>query len=154
MDYIIVNGELYHHGVKGMKWGVRRAAKKQARLERKKAIRKKYDDSYDDWEKTQNEADAATATAKATYKKLSKTRLGRAIAAARNNSKDANDYNRQMDEAIAKQDIADQKWTEVRKNYSQLGRARAMKVIGAVGGIAASAYFTYDAVRTIRRITK
>ena len=26
-DYIIYNGELYHHGVKGMKWGVRRAKK-------------------------------------------------------------------------------------------------------------------------------
>lgn len=23
-DYIIVDGELYHYGVKGMKWGVRR----------------------------------------------------------------------------------------------------------------------------------
>lgn len=24
-DYMIINGELYHHGVKGMKWGVRKS---------------------------------------------------------------------------------------------------------------------------------
>ena len=27
MDYVISNGELYHHGVKGMKWGVRKDRK-------------------------------------------------------------------------------------------------------------------------------
>lgn len=36
MDYIIINGELYHHGVKGQKWGVRRNRHKSGKKRNKK----------------------------------------------------------------------------------------------------------------------
>lgn len=41
-EYIIYNGELYHHGIKGMKWGVRRYQKKDGTLT--SAGKKRYSD--------------------------------------------------------------------------------------------------------------
>lgn len=39
MDYVITNGELYHYGVKGMKWGVRRQQNPDGTLTLKKKKR-------------------------------------------------------------------------------------------------------------------
>lgn len=42
-DYVIVDGELKHYGVVGMKWGVRKASYKASRRQRLERKAAKYD---------------------------------------------------------------------------------------------------------------
>ena len=44
-DYIIINGELYHYGVKGMKWGVVRNRRRAAKAAGDAAFKKSISDS-------------------------------------------------------------------------------------------------------------
>lgn len=46
-NYIYYNGELYHHGVPGMRWGVRRAQKRAAGIQRTGAKKGWSDDAVE-----------------------------------------------------------------------------------------------------------
>ena len=69
--------ELYHHGIKGQKWGVRRYQNKDGSLTA--AGKKRYEKSYSDWEKARNLADEKWNQVSENYKNLGKNRISRIL---------------------------------------------------------------------------
>ena len=60
MDYVYYNGELYHYGVKGMKWGVRRSPEVQE-------VNKRYKEELKPYQKELNRKNRSVTIKKMAY---------------------------------------------------------------------------------------
>lgn len=64
-NYVIINGELYHHGVKGMKWGVRKKYKSTSlKAARARRANEKIDKSFKEWNENVKKRDNAISLGK------------------------------------------------------------------------------------------
>lgn len=137
MTYVIIYGdELYHHGIKGQKWGVRRfqnadgslkPAGRKRYTDYKPAI-KEYRDSYDKASSMNDAADAKWRDVQDARKNLGRTAIGRTIASARNKTEAAKKYNRMYDEWSKMQDDADEQWRDAHEKYKNTGGNRLTRI--------------------------
>lgn len=143
--------ELYHHGVKGMKWGVRRyqnadgslTSKGRSRYgngasssNRKAEITKnvsEYRKKIRQHDRIQDVADNKWSKVSEEYKALGKNRVTRIFNAARNKSDAAKKYNRDWEDWNRTQELADSKWNdEVRAAYEKTGRNAVARILNNI----------------------
>lgn len=130
--------ELRHYGVKGMKWGVRKAQKEVSKASTARASAKEWDEM------------AGYAKAKGNLRKAAKyaqyAKDDRAAAAkhdrkAQMHTKNVaktkasiDKYRKAYDDASNASDAADAKWRDVQKQYQSLGRNKISRAVNAMRG--------------------
>lgn len=142
-DYIIKNGELYHYGVVGMKWGQRRAYKKQAKEELRRAqyeADKQFDKDYDAMSDKLNEKYPT---------------VGNRFKDKETKRKYFEEWDKEFEKVATKAnrsyEAAERKYEEALQDPAyQKGIKRGRKIMGLVGGLALGSFMTFKTVQKVK----
>lgn len=152
MNYIITRtnqpNELYHHGVKGMKWGKRKAQSeyhqslsraKSTYKSNKKKIDAGYTKAAEMFDKKTNGGRVRNKTAEQAFDKAAdKWAADRKSAKADYKNTKASikkqavkSYEKQFNKAEKASNVADKKWNQVNEQYHNLGKTKVTRMINA-----------------------
>lgn len=140
MEY---NNELYHYGVKGMRWGHRKAQKyeSKARLSR---------ESAKEWDEMADYAQSRGKTRRAEkYRQNAKddrrdasaydTKAANMKKQVSNTKSAIKKYRNKFNEAERASNAADKQWAEVQAKYKALGKNKVSRMLAAANGKSAAA---------------